>query len=244
MSGLKNFFGVVAKKQTYLNMLYLFLSFPLGIIYFVLLVTGLALGFGLIITLLGIPILIGIMLLWHNLAAFERIQAKQLLGLNIPYTPNNYKSEKTIWRKLKMHISDAHTWKSFSFLFLKFPIGIASFVILVVFLAISFGFIATPILLNLAQSEVLPANGAFCIGYGNDYTKCYVTNYFTAFLASIAGIFFLFVSLHLFNGLAKVEGMLAEVLLNKEKKTSSSSVVSKTTMETKSESSNVNSTNI
>jgi len=54
----------------------------------------------------------------------------------------------------------------------------------------------------------------------------------------------LFVSLHLFNGLAKVEGMLAEVLLNKEKKTSSSSVVSKTTMETKSESSNVNSTNI
>ena len=37
---LKNFFTVFLKGQTYLNMLYLLLSFPLGIIYFVILITG------------------------------------------------------------------------------------------------------------------------------------------------------------------------------------------------------------
>lgn len=38
------FFGVAVQGRTYLNMLYLLLSFPLGLSYFVILVTGLALG--------------------------------------------------------------------------------------------------------------------------------------------------------------------------------------------------------
>ncbi len=55
---LVNIFGVYFRPQTYLNLLYLLLAFPLGLAYFVFLVTGLSLGFGLIITLAGIPILV------------------------------------------------------------------------------------------------------------------------------------------------------------------------------------------
>jgi len=51
----KQFFGVVAREGTYLNIIYLLLAFPLGTAYFVFLVTGLSLGLGLSITLLGIP---------------------------------------------------------------------------------------------------------------------------------------------------------------------------------------------
>ena len=52
------FFGVVAEPQSYINILYLFLSFPLGIAYFVFLVTGISLGFGLAIIWVGVPILV------------------------------------------------------------------------------------------------------------------------------------------------------------------------------------------
>lgn len=52
----RGFFGVVAEPRSYLNIVYLLLAFPLGTFYFVFLVTGLSLGFGLIITLVGIPI--------------------------------------------------------------------------------------------------------------------------------------------------------------------------------------------
>ena len=39
-------FGPATERQTYLNLLYLLLSFPLGIAYFVFLTTGLSLGTG------------------------------------------------------------------------------------------------------------------------------------------------------------------------------------------------------
>jgi hypothetical protein len=37
---LVKFFGVAARSQTYLNLLYLFLAFPLGLAYFIFLVTA------------------------------------------------------------------------------------------------------------------------------------------------------------------------------------------------------------
>ena len=44
MSQLKQlpFFGVIAEPQSYINILYLLLAFPLGIAYFVFLVTGIS----------------------------------------------------------------------------------------------------------------------------------------------------------------------------------------------------------
>jgi len=49
VSVVRVFFGVVADPQSYLNIFYLLLAFPLGIAYFVFLVTGISVGTGLII---------------------------------------------------------------------------------------------------------------------------------------------------------------------------------------------------
>ncbi len=59
MSTLKpsTFFGVIARPQSYINIFYLLLAFPLGIAYFVFLVTGISVGASLIIIWVGIPIL-------------------------------------------------------------------------------------------------------------------------------------------------------------------------------------------
>jgi ABC-type transport system involved in cytochrome bd biosynthesis fused ATPase/permease subunit len=68
----KQFFGVAARGQTYLNIIYLLLSFPPGTAYFVFLVTGLLLGISLLIIWVGIPILLFMLAAWWGLVAFER----------------------------------------------------------------------------------------------------------------------------------------------------------------------------
>jgi hypothetical protein len=60
----KQFFGVAARGETYLNIIYLLLAFPLGTAYFVFLVTGLSLGLGLLIIWIGIPILLFMIVAW------------------------------------------------------------------------------------------------------------------------------------------------------------------------------------
>ncbi len=57
MSTSKRFFGVIAEPQSYINIFYLLLAFPLGIAYFVFLVTGISVGASLIIIWVGVPIL-------------------------------------------------------------------------------------------------------------------------------------------------------------------------------------------
>ena len=80
----RGFFGVVADPQSYLNIIYLLLVFPLGTFYFVFLVTGLSLGFGLLITLLGIPILLLVLGGSWVLCGFERAVAITVLKEEIP----------------------------------------------------------------------------------------------------------------------------------------------------------------
>jgi hypothetical protein len=66
----ERFFGVILRGQTYLNALYVFLAFPLGLFYFIFLVTGLSLGVGLAILWIGLIILLAMIAGWVALAAF------------------------------------------------------------------------------------------------------------------------------------------------------------------------------
>ena len=191
------FFKVITQSQTYQNMLFLLLSFPLGIFYFVFLVTGLSLGIGLAITLIGIPILFGMLLLWRVFAGFERQLTKIMLSIDIAYVP--IKQPKGIWKKVQ------------AYLIIKFPLGIFSFVVLVTLLSVSLSLIAVPVLYYLTEIEIL--NGTFCIP-GN---ICFVNSYFSAIIWGIIGILLLFVSLHALNGLARISGLLAKSMLEKKK---------------------------
>ena len=200
-----NFFKVIIESRTYLNILYLLLSFPLGIFYFVFLVTALSLGLGLAITLFGIPILLATLLLWRIFAKFENNLIKILLKINIPFKP--LKLPKSIWKKIQAYLTDSFTWRSLAYLFIKYPLGIFSFVVLVTLISISLSFIATPIVYYLTKIGII--HGTFCIS-----NICFM-NYPLAFLTSIIGVFLVFISLHAFNGLAKLSGILGKYFLKK-----------------------------
>ena len=69
---LRAFFGVAVRGQSYRNLVYLALSFPLGVAYFTFLVTGLSAGTALIIFWVGIPILLLTLAGWWVMGMLER----------------------------------------------------------------------------------------------------------------------------------------------------------------------------
>src|SRR5947209_8284276 len=127
--GSMSLYHVFWEQQSYINMLYLFISFPLGLTYFVLLVAGIATGLSTSIIWIGVPILMGLMSMWWQLAAFERSMAQQMLHVSIPPMSYPFPRQRTFWQKLQDQLRDSMTWKTLGFLLLKFPMGIFYFII-------------------------------------------------------------------------------------------------------------------
>ncbi|HYF75442.1 MAG TPA: sensor domain-containing protein, partial [Candidatus Nitrosocosmicus sp.] len=106
------FFDVVLEKQTYLSMIYLMLSFPLGIFYFVFITAGFAVGIGLIPIFIGIPILYVFMLSVKGMMKFERKMASVFLGLNIDEGKNRREKGIGILIRFKDELFSAELWKA------------------------------------------------------------------------------------------------------------------------------------
>ena len=102
------------------------LGLPLGVAYFAWLVTGLAAGLGLAITLLGIPILTLVFATVRPLLAGERAMSNALLGTDI--APSALAPGGEGWiNRLKAYWTDSATWRGIAYLLARFPVGIATF---------------------------------------------------------------------------------------------------------------------
>ena len=91
-SMLGRFFGVVVRPRTWLNVLFQVLAFPLGLFYFIFLVTGSLWASASSIIWVGIPILLVVAGAWWLFGAFERVQAKYLLGADVPLPPRAWET--------------------------------------------------------------------------------------------------------------------------------------------------------
>ena len=143
-SALTRFFGVVARPQTWLGILFQWLAFPLGLFYFVFLTTGLSLGIGLVVIWVGVPILLVVAGAWWLFGAFERVQARYLLGAEVPPAPREWEKAEGVWAKLKAHFGSGATWKDLLYLLAKLAFGIVSFTLLVTAVSMVFWFMAIP----------------------------------------------------------------------------------------------------
>lgn len=189
------FFGVVARRQTWLNFVYLWLAFPLGLFYFIFLVTGLSLGLGLVIVWVGIPILFVVIIGSWLFAAFERWQARVLLGVVSVPAPRAWEQMEGPWAKLKAHLANPSTWTDLLYLFLKLPLGIIEFTFAVVVAAL------------VAQVLGAPLSYEFTgvVGWWH------VHDLWLALVAVPFGLIGTFAGLHVLNGVARVNGMIAEM---------------------------------
>lgn len=204
LSVLARFFGVAIEGRSYLNVLYLWLAFPLGLAYFVLLVTGFSVGIGLTIIWIGLAILFALMLAVWGLEGLERILAIGLLGAAVPVRlPAPGAVGFRPW--VKAVFKSSALWKGLAFLFIKFPLGLAGWIASVVSLSVSIAFALAPIAYWFGASMDLNLDGWIW--------DRYVDGPLGMALMSITGFFMLFVTLHMHNGLAWLWKKLAEILL-------------------------------
>jgi hypothetical protein len=124
------------------------LGLPLGVAYFSWLVTGLALGLGLAITLVGIPILTLVLASVRPLLEGERRLSNALLGTSLPRTALAPRGEGFVGR-LKAYWTDGTTWRGVAYLLARFPIGIATFTVVVTAYSVAGFLIAAPVLAPL-----------------------------------------------------------------------------------------------
>jgi hypothetical protein len=144
-SAFVRFVSVAARPRTWLGMLYHWLAFPLGLFYFVFLTTGLSVGVGLVVVWVGIPILLVVAGAWWLFGAFERWQARALLGADVPGSPREWERVDGVWAKLRAHFGSGSTWKDLLYLVVKLPLGIGSFTLLITLAGIVFWFLSVPV---------------------------------------------------------------------------------------------------
>jgi hypothetical protein len=109
---LRAIFGPVVWGRTYARILYLIIGFPLGLLYFVLYVTGFALGLGLLVIGIGVAILAALILLARPLGRLERVLAIHLLGEDVPPVRIEPLPDREFSTWLKDVYPSAVTWKS------------------------------------------------------------------------------------------------------------------------------------
>ena len=123
------------------------LGLPLGVAYITWLVTGLATGLGLAITLLGLPILTLVFATVRPLLAGERALANGLLDADIPSAPLAPAPDREGWiDRFKAYWTDSVTWRGIAYLLARFPVGTATFTVAVAAYGSALYLIAAPII--------------------------------------------------------------------------------------------------
>ncbi|HEY8093053.1 MAG TPA: sensor domain-containing protein, partial [Acidimicrobiales bacterium] len=111
---------------------HLLLNLAFGIVWFTLIVTGFSFGLGSLITLIGIPILLLVLLFARVISAVERARVGLFLDARVgsPFRPLG--GPGSIWQQIKALISDGAAWKALAFGIVALPLGIVSFTVTVV----------------------------------------------------------------------------------------------------------------
>jgi signal transduction histidine kinase len=197
-ANLRNPFRLLFSAEPWINWIFMVLSFAVGLFWFIVLVVLIATGAGLSITLVGLPMLAGTLILWTYGARLERYRVNSMLGTHIqnPYRPL---PEGTNWLRFKTRALDPHTWLDLLYLLLLFPIGIVEFIIAVTTLSIVGGMLAMPLYYH--------------IGSGPDFFTRQIDTLPEALVVALLGIPLLFILPYIYVGVGRGHAWFARMLL-------------------------------
>lgn len=195
--------GVVADGQTYKNLLYLLLAFPLGMAYYIILMVGFTVGLGLSVLVVGLGILLATVIGLRYLASFERGLANTLLGTNIRKPDDIEKASEGIVGTAKAYLQASSTWRGLGFVALKFPIGVLSFVLLVTFLGTGMELLLIPLF----------PGGVFNVQIAGWVVAESIETATEQAIAVPAGAFLVLLAVHILNAFARANASIASSLL-------------------------------
>ena len=197
----KKFFDAIIKKQTYLNLVYLLISFPLGIIYFIFIITGFLLGIVLFIIWLGVPVFLFMFDAVWEISILDKKLTAKLLNIKIPAISRYRSAEENQIKRFIACIKNFRTWKVILYLLLKLPFGIVSLILPVLL------FILTALLSYTPYNAVFGKIDIF----GVYQTESFIEAIFFFFFC----IMFWIGLLNLINWLASVSGGFTKKMLGR-----------------------------
>jgi signal transduction histidine kinase len=181
---------------------YLLLSLGLGTTWFVILVVGLSTGIGLLITLLGIPILVGVLYATRPMTDLERALVSGLLEADVTGQYRRPQSEG-MWSSIRARVADPQTWKDIAYLACQFPLGIIWFVLTTI------AIVVPPALLLAPLYYWAPADGIQILFWDVDSLP-------EALLLVPIGALLLVPARYLIDGMGIAHGYWARLLLHAE----------------------------
>ncbi|HTP88891.1 MAG TPA: sensor domain-containing protein [Bryobacteraceae bacterium] len=137
-------FGTVLDPQTWRNLLYLFLSFPLGLVYFVTIVTFLSVGIGTAVIVVGIGILILTFGLIRVYTSAERALLRSLMATVVP-EPAPMRRPTGLIDRMMSYLGDSQLWKGLVYLLVHFVFGVASFAMIMALIPASLALLMAPL---------------------------------------------------------------------------------------------------
>ncbi len=206
------------------NIVYLLLSMPLGILYFVIIDVGFSVGLGTLILWIGLPILLGTFVAIRGMAAIERRLVVTLLHYPLTMRERSYSKTRTSFlRYLRDIVRDPLTWTSTVYMFIKLPIGIVSFTLALVLPVLSAAITLLPLiyLINLFIDGILlksslPSTSYIIPNFIEIHGTFDLIMFARTFVFVPIGIGLWYVSQIILNGLALGSAELARVLLTQE----------------------------
>jgi signal transduction histidine kinase len=131
--------------RTWKETIHLLLNMPIGIATFTIIITGLSVGFGLAITLIGIPILFALLYVSRAMGTIERVRAALLLDADVPSPYRPDPPRDTWWRVHVRRATDPATWIELGYHLLLLPIGVTTFTIVVTFWTLGLSMFLLPL---------------------------------------------------------------------------------------------------
>ena len=199
---LGRFFGVAADPRAYAALFYMLLSLATGVFYFTWVVTGASLSVGLLILIIGIPLLMLFLASVRVLSLVEGRIVETLLGERMPRRPLYTQRDKPWLTRIKEMFTDGGTWTAMLYFLLMQPLGVLYFSVAVTLLSLSLGLAAAPFALLLPHAGI----------WFDDWNLAYGAPWLLPFVCA-SGVLLLFATLHLARGVGKVHGWLAKQLL-------------------------------
>ncbi|WP_255322895.1 sensor domain-containing protein [Lysobacter sp. K5869] len=209
-SWLGRFFGVALEPRTYGALFYMLLSLATGTFYFTWVTTGVSLSLGLLILIVGVPLLILFLGSVRVLALVEGRLVETMLGERMPRRPLYTDRERPWLERIKEVFTDPRTWGTLLYLLLMLPLGTAYFSIAVTALALSLSLIFIPLAVWLGFFQGVMCLDVACTdvaGWGLLPAPLLWP------LSLLTGIVLLFLTLHLARGIGYLHAQLAKALL-------------------------------
>jgi signal transduction histidine kinase len=196
--------GAVVAWDTWVATGYLLATLPLGVFWFTIAVTGLAVGVATIVVWAGLPILFLSAILWRVGARNQRALLRGALGIDIP-EPYRQQPAGSLLTRFRARLTDPTTWRDFSYLVLLLPLGALWLVLVLTAWGVPLALLLTPLWYRLVPAGA----GVLHSGSGANL----VDTLPKALALAVVGLLLCLGAAHLVRGMVFLHGRIASGLL-------------------------------